>query len=142
MVHNDIAWYLSPYDTYYIHLIAAARCHSSCPTNSGCLGPNNSSLCGSCNLIGTFDPCEEDPISEPTVTSATESNTPVILGVVLTVACIVLLVLLGLGVWACVIFTKKWKESRKGSFDISVSHSTGTNSYQLKYFHYRSYIMY
>ena len=92
-------------------------CSSSCLTNAGCLGPDDPALCGSCDLVGTFDPCD---------TGSTEgsSNTAVIVGVVVPLVGVVLLVLVGLGVWGCVVGAKKWREGRQGSFDISVGQLT------------------
>lgn len=100
------------------HSAAEASCHSTCLPNAGCLGPNDPALCGSCNLVGgTFDPCA----ASPTPTAASRSNVGVIVGVVVAVLLVVIVVFAGLGVWVGVVCTRKWKEGRMGSFDISVS---------------------
>ena len=94
-------------------IIGAALCSPSCPVNAGCLGPSDPAFCGSCDLVGgTLDPCAMPPA---------ESNIAVIVGVVASLLGLVVLVLVGLGVWACVVCGRKWKEGRQGSFDISVS---------------------
>ena len=65
-------------------------------------------------MVGTFEPCNTGP-------PASSSNTAVIVGVVVSLVGIVLLVLIGLGIWGGVVCARKWKESRQGSFDISVT---------------------
>lgn len=97
--------------------LAGASCHATCPAGAGCLGPNDPALCGSCDLVGgTFDPCETGPAP------SSRSNTGVIVGVVVVVLLVVIVVLVGLGVWVGVVCIRRWKERKKGSFDISVSY--------------------
>ena len=102
-----------------INIIGTASCDSSCQFNAGCLGPNNSSLCGLCDLVGNFDPCMPDPTDTPSGGGGEN------VGVVVIVVCLVTVLLVGLGVLlSLVLFAvcrKKWHQRKIGTFNVRVS---------------------
>lgn len=95
-----------------------ASCDSSCAPGAGCLGPNNPSLCGVCRrLEDNSNTCDAVPTPPP----RSSNSMAIILGVVIPIVIIILLVLLALGIWGAVVLSRRWKEGRNGSFDVTVS---------------------
>lgn len=97
-----------------------SSCDASCAPGAGCLGPNNSTLCGTCRrLEDNSNTCDTVPVPLPGGVDATA----ITLGIIIPLLIIVLAVLTALGIWGGVVLSKKWRRGRKGSFDIVVSSS-------------------
>lgn len=70
--------------------------------------------------MGGLNPCDFVAVSPPAATSA--DITGIVVGVVVGLVVIVALaILIPLGIWGCIVVKRRYKELRKGSFDISVS---------------------
>ena len=104
-------------------ILGSATCHPSCPTNAGCLGPNDAALCGSCISIGGINPCAGGTPATAATAAPTEgggSNVGVVVGVVIVVL-VVVAVLAMLGILLFILCRRKLKKGKMGSFDITVS---------------------
>ena len=108
--------------------VASASCDSSCTSGAGCLGPDNSELCGRCYITSAINSC--DTVSPPDSESSagdcvdwwppTQQPFSVIFGiffVVLGVIVLVILIAIFIAVW---ILYRCYHDSQKGSYNIVV----------------------
>ena len=97
-------------------LTGGASCDGSCPPGAGCLGPNDASLCGTCRQLDDgSNTCNAVPAPSP----GGVNSTAIALGIIIPLLVIILLILVGLGVWGAIVLAKRWRVNKQGSFDVA-----------------------